>query len=69
MEYTPHSGAPIGAARGRAAGAFLSLLRWWLEHQRPYTYTSEQMHEIFQRLILPGVQATARHGDEGLGAP
>jgi len=49
------------------AGAFLSLLRWWLEHERPYT--PEEMHAIFQRLVLPGVQAVVRYGDEGRGAP
>lgn len=45
------------------AGAFLGLLRWWLEHQRPYS--PEQMHAIFQRLVLPGVQAVVRPGDQG----
>jgi len=48
------------------AGAFLSLLRWWLEHQRPYP--PEQMHAIFQQLVLPGVQAVVRHDNEGQGA-
>ncbi len=48
------------------ANAFLSLLRWWLEHQRPYP--PEQMHAIFQQLVLPGVQAVVRHDIEGQGA-
>jgi len=45
------------------AGAFLSLLRWWLEYERPYS--PEQMHAIFQQLVLPGVRAVVRYGDEG----
>ena len=35
------------------AGAFLSLLRWWLDAEMPYT--PEQMEKIFQQLALPGI--------------
>jgi AcrR family transcriptional regulator len=36
------------------SGAFLSLLRWWLNAEMPYT--PEQMEKIFQQLALPGIQ-------------
>jgi AcrR family transcriptional regulator len=35
------------------AGAFLSLLRWWIEAEMPYS--PGRMDEIFQQLALPGV--------------
>ncbi|HXZ04209.1 MAG TPA: TetR/AcrR family transcriptional regulator [Ktedonobacteraceae bacterium] len=35
------------------SGAFLSLLRWWLNAEMPYT--PEQMEKIFQQLALPGI--------------
>lgn len=35
------------------AGSFLSLLKWWLKAEMPYT--PEQMERIFQQLALPGV--------------
>jgi AcrR family transcriptional regulator len=40
------------------AGAFLTLLRWWLDHGLPYS--PEQMHATFQRLASPGVQLALR---------
>ena len=57
---------PLPVLADHVAGTFLNLLRWWLEHQRPYS--PEQMHAIFQRLVLPGVEAAVRHGDEGQGS-
>ena len=36
------------------AGAFLSLLRWWLDTEM--LYTPEQMEKIFQQLALPGIR-------------
>lgn len=38
------------------AGAFLQMLKWWIEAAMPYP--PEQIDEIFQRLALPGVWAT-----------
>lgn len=38
------------------AGAFLNLLKWWIEAEMPYS--PEQMDELFQQLALPGVWAT-----------
>jgi hypothetical protein len=37
------------------AGAILSMLKWWLDNELPYT--PEQMDIMFQQLVLPGVQA------------
>jgi len=56
---------PLPLLADYVAGAFLSLLRWWLEHQRPYP--PEQMHAIFQQVVLPGVQAVVRRGDAAQG--
>jgi AcrR family transcriptional regulator len=44
---------PLPILANHVAGTFLSLLRWWLEHQMPYS--PERMHEIFQQLVLPTV--------------
>jgi AcrR family transcriptional regulator len=37
------------------AGAFLSLLKWWIEAEMPYS--PEHMDEIFRQLALPGVRS------------
>jgi AcrR family transcriptional regulator len=47
------------------AGAFLTLLRWWLDHG--LLYSPEQMHATFQQLVLPGVQHVLRPGGEERG--
>jgi AcrR family transcriptional regulator len=38
------------------AGTILTMLKWWLDHNMPYT--PEQMDNLFQQLALPGVYAT-----------
>jgi AcrR family transcriptional regulator len=38
------------------AGSILHLLKWWLDHETPYT--PAQLDALFHRLVLPGVQAT-----------
>lgn len=35
--------------------AFISLLTWWLDNNRPYT--AEVMNDMFRRLTQPGVEA------------
>jgi hypothetical protein len=40
------------------AGAILTMLKWWLEHDMPYT--PEQMEALFHQLVLPGVYVTLR---------
>jgi len=37
------------------AGALLNLIRWWLDHDMPYS--AERMDEIFQQLAMPGARA------------
>ena len=39
-----------------AAGAFLTLLRSWLEGND--AYTPEQVDAMFQQMVLPGVRAS-----------
>ena len=47
---------PLPVASEYLAGAFLNLLKWWLEAEIPYS--PEQMDAMFQQLALPGVWAT-----------
>jgi hypothetical protein len=47
---------PLAVVSQYLAGAFLNLLKWWLEAGMPYS--SEQMDSMFQQLALPGVWAT-----------
>lgn len=47
---------PLTVVSQYLAGAFLNLLKWWLEAEMPYS--PEQMDEMFQQLALPGVWAT-----------
>jgi len=35
------------------ASSYLSLLIWWLDHDLPYS--AEEMDQLFQRLIFPGL--------------
>jgi AcrR family transcriptional regulator len=44
---------PLPVVSEYLAGAFLTLLKWWLEASMPYP--PEQMESIFQQLALPGV--------------
>jgi AcrR family transcriptional regulator len=56
--YAPAEGAtaPLPLVADYTAGAILTLLKWWLDNELPYT--PEQMNAMFQQLALPGVQAT-----------
>jgi AcrR family transcriptional regulator len=47
---------PLAVVSQYLAGAFLNLLKWWLEAGMPYS--AEQMDSMFQQLALPGVWAT-----------
>jgi AcrR family transcriptional regulator len=47
---------PLPVVAQYLAGAFGSLLKWWLEAEMPYP--PEQMERIFQQLALSGVWAT-----------
>ena len=46
---------PLSVVSEYLAGAFLTLLKWWVEASMPYP--PEQMEHIFQQLALPGVWA------------
>src|SRR5205814_9308932 len=46
---------PLPVVSQYLAGAFLTLLKWWVEASMPYP--PEQMENIFQQLALPGVWA------------
>jgi len=46
---------PLPVVSQYLAGAFLTLLKWWVEASMPHT--PEQMESIFQQLALPGVWA------------
>lgn len=47
---------PLDVVARYLAGAFGSLLKWWLETDMPYT--PEEMDRTFQQLALSGVWAT-----------
>lgn len=47
---------PLNVISQYLAGSFLSLLKWWLKAEMPYT--PQQMESIFQQLALPGVWNT-----------
>ena len=49
---------PIPMLAAYMAGSLHTLLFWWLEHKQPYS--PEQMDEIFQQLVMPGVNAALR---------
>jgi hypothetical protein len=54
-ETSPPS-IPLTVVSPYLAGAFLNLLKWWLEAGMPYA--PEDMDRIFRQLALPGVWAT-----------
>lgn len=53
---------PLAVVSYYAAGAFLSLTKWWIQADIPYT--PEEMARIFQQLALPGVWATVARKPE-----
>ena len=46
---------PLPILSDYLAGALMNLTHWWFEHRMPYP--PEQMDEIYQRLVMPGVRA------------
>jgi len=54
---------PLEVVSQYLAGAFLNLLKWWLEAEMPYS--PERMNEMFQQLALPGVWATVGESWKG----
>jgi AcrR family transcriptional regulator len=49
---------PIPAIAAYMAGSLQTLLFWWLE--RRMSYSPERMDEMFQQLVMPGVNAALR---------
>ncbi len=47
---------PLPFVADYIAGTILHLLKWWLEHDMPYT--PAQMNALFNQLVMPGVQAS-----------
>lgn len=51
----PEPSIPVAIMSHYLAGETLGLLRWWLEHGRPYP--PERMDEIFHGLVTPGFRS------------
>ncbi len=49
---------PIPVIAEYVAGSLQTLLFWWLERKMPYP--AERMDEMFQQLVMPGVNAALR---------
>ncbi len=45
---------PLPILASAVAGILLVLLKWWLDNKMPYT--PERMNEIFQQLMMQGIQ-------------
>mgnify|MGYP001569019731 FL=1 len=45
---------PLPILSNYLAGTLLTLLKWWLDNNMPYT--PQRMDEIFQQLVMPGVR-------------
>jgi AcrR family transcriptional regulator len=62
MEAVLHDGrqptVPIPVLAAYMAGSLYTLLFYWLDHKLPYS--PERMDEIFQQLVMPGVNAALR---------
>jgi len=50
----PDAPIPLSVAAQFVANTFLLLLRWWFDEDM--RHTPEQMNEMYQRLVLPGLQ-------------
>ncbi len=48
--------APLDLIAECMAGTMLTMLKWWLDHEMPYT--PEEMDTLFHGLVLPGIAAT-----------
>ena len=49
---------PLDVITVYLAGALQTMLLWWLERKMPYA--PERMDEMFQQLVMPGVNAVLR---------
>ena len=46
---------PIPVLAHYVSGTFINLLKWWVDNKM--TYSPEQMAEMVETLVMPGVQA------------
>ena len=46
--------APVTVISNYVAAQLICALKWWLEHDRPYTV--EQMDQTFHQLVMPGLR-------------
>jgi len=46
---------PLTVVATYMAGSLITLLRWWLDNNLPYT--PEEMDDMFHRLVMPGLWA------------
>ncbi len=51
---------PLPILSNYLAGTLLTLLKWWLDNNMPYT--PQRMDEIFQQLVMPGVRDVLQRG-------
>jgi len=47
--------APLSLVAAYLSGALATFLKWWLDNRLPYS--PEQMDEMFQQMVMPGVWA------------
>jgi AcrR family transcriptional regulator len=52
------SDIPVDVATTYLAGALQTMVVWWLDQKMPYA--PERMDEMFQQLVMPGVNAALR---------
>jgi AcrR family transcriptional regulator len=50
----PQKSLPVDVIAHYIASSYLALLTWWLDHDLPYT--AEQMDDLYQRLVFPGIR-------------
>ncbi len=58
LQAGPQPTVPITVLAAYMTSSLQTLLFWWLEHKVPYS--PERMDEIFQQLVMPGVQKALR---------
>jgi AcrR family transcriptional regulator len=49
---------PAAVVARAAAGALFALLRWWIDHDAPYT--ADRMDGMFHALVMPGILHTGQ---------
>jgi AcrR family transcriptional regulator len=55
LSARPNISIPLPVLADSMSGVLLVLLKWWLDNRVPYS--PEYMDEIFQQLMMPGIQS------------